>query len=186
MGIPIGNLRASMTIIYNNELFMIVGYEHAKLGRGAAFGRAKLKNLKTAQVLECTLRDSDNIEEAFVEKRKIQYLYRSGNILYFLDLETYEQLILNDSHIGDDVVWLKDHLELIGIFYNNELVYLELPLSIELKVTDTTPGFRGDTVKGGTKPAKLETSLEIGVPLFVNNGDIVKVDTRTRKYLGRA
>ena len=175
-----------MAIIYNKELYIILDCEHAKIARGSAFCRVKLRNLKTSQILDCTLRDSDNIQRAFIEKRKLQYLYNQGELYHFLDLETYEDLILNKAGIEDKVIWLKDHLELIGLFYEHKLIDLEMPLSLLLKVVDTTPGFRGDTVKAGTKPAKLETGLTINVPLFINNGDIIKVDTRTKEYLGRA
>jgi elongation factor P len=185
VGISIGELKPSMAIIYNKELYIVIDCEHAKIARGAAFCRAKIKNLKTSQILECTLRDSDNVERAFIEKRKLQYLYNQGDLYHFLDLETYEDLILNKSYVANSVVWLKDNLELNGLFYEHKLIDLELPLSIELKVIETAPGFRGDTVKGGTKSAKLETGLTINVPLFVNNGDIIKVDTRNKVYLGR-
>ena len=185
MGISIGELKPSITIIYNKELYTIIDCEHAKVARGSAFCRVKLKNLKTSQILDCTLRDSDNVERAFIEKRKLQYLYNQGEHYHFLDLETYEDLILDRPRIEDKTSWLKDNLELIGLFYENKLIDLELPLALELKVIETTPGFRGDTVKAGTKPAKLETGLTINVPLFINNGDIIKVDTRNKEYLGR-
>ena len=137
------------------------------------------------QVIDCTLRDSDNLEEAFIEKRGLQYLYSDGDIFHFLDLETYEDLVLDKLRIEEKIEWLKDNLELIGLFYNNELINLELPPTLDLKVIETEPGFRGDTVKSGTKPAKLETGLIIQVPLFINKGDIIKVDTHTKEYLGR-
>jgi len=181
----IGELKPSMAIIYNNELYTILDCEHAKLGRGAAFCRVKIKNSKNGQVRECTLRDSDNVQIAFIEKRKLQYLYASDIHYHFLDLETYEDLALDEFQISDKIDWFKDNLELIGLYHENELIDLEVPLSLELKVVDTTPGYRGNTVKSGTKAAKLETGLVINVPLFINNGDILKVDTRTREYLGR-
>lgn len=186
MGIPIGSLKPGMNIIYNETLFTIVGCEHAKLGRGSAFCRTKLKNVKTSQVIECTLRDSDKIEEAFIEKRKLQYSYTQGEIYHFLDLETYDDLIIDESKIEDRIIWLKDNLELTGLFYDNKLINLELPLSLNLKVTETQPGFRGNTVKMGTKSATLETGLIVNVPLFINTGEIIKIDTRTKEYLGRA
>ena len=185
MGISIGELKPSMTIIYNNDLYIILDCEHAKLGRGSAFCRVKLRNIKSARILDCTLRDSDNIQPAFIEKRGLQYLYASDAHYHFLDLETYEDLILNEAEISDKIVWLKDNLELIGLFYENKLVGLEAPISLELKIVETDPGFRGNTVKAGTKSAKLETGLIINVPLFLNVGDTIKVDTRTREYLGR-
>jgi elongation factor P len=171
--------------LYNNELYTVLECEHAKLARGSAFCRVKLKNLKTSSVYELTLRDSDNIQEAFIEERKMQFLYREGDSFHFLDLETYEDLILNKERIEDKIIWLKDNLELTGLFYNNELINLKLPATIELKVIETEPGFKGDTVKMATKPAKLETGLIISVPIFINVEDIIKVDTRTKQYLGR-
>ncbi len=186
MGIPIGEIRPGTAIIYNKELYTVLSCEHAKIARGSAFCRAKLKNLKTSQTLDCTLRDSDNIEKAYIEKREMQYQYNDGNLYHFLDMLTYNDLTLDDSHIGNNVCWLKDNLELTGLFYENELVGLELPMNLELKVAETTPGFRGDTVKTGNKPATLETGLVINVPLFINSNDIIKVDTRTKEYLGRA
>lgn len=185
MGISIGELKPSMTIVYNDKLYTILGCEHAKLGRGAAFCRVKIKNLKNGQIRDCTLRDSDNVKIAFVEKKKLQYLYASSVHYHFLDLKTYEDLILDQFQINDKIDWLKDDLELTGLYYKHELVGLEIPLSLELKVVETMPGYRGNTVKAGTKAAKLETGLVINVPLFINNGDILKVDTRTREYLGR-
>lgn len=181
----IGNLRSSMAIIYDGQLYMVLDCEHAKLGRGAAFCRVRIKNLKNAQIIEATLRDSDNIEEAFIDKRKLQYLYNDAHLFHFMDLETYEGLTLDESNLGENNIWLKDNLEVIGFFYDNKLIDLELPSSIELKVVDTMPGFKGDTVKAGTKQAVLETGVSIAVPLFINNGDKIKVDTRSKKYIGR-
>jgi len=185
VGISIGELKPSITIIHNDELYNILDCEHVKLGRGSAFCRVKIKDLKTGRIRDCTLRDSDNVGIAFIEKRKLQYLYASDIHYHFLDLETYEDLVLDESQISNKIDWLKDSLELTGLYYESELVGLEVPLSLELKVVETMPGYRGNTVKAGTKAAKLETGLVINVPLFINNGDILKVDTRTREYLGR-
>jgi len=185
VGIPIGNIRPSNTIIYNKELYEVLNCEHAKIARGSAFCRVRLKNLRSGRTLDCTLRDSDNIDVAFIEKRKLQYSYHDGNFYHFIDMQTYNDLQLNKEKIEDELIWLKDNLELNGLFYNNELVSLELPSSLELKVTETAPGYRGDTVKAGTKPATLETGAVIQVPLFINPGDTIKVDTKSKEYLGR-
>ena len=185
MAMSISELRPSITILIDNQIYTVLECEHAKLGRGSAFCRVKLKNLKTAEVRECTLRDSDKIEEAFIEKRQLQYTYQEGEIFHFLDLDTYEDLTLERKTMEDKVIWLKDNLELTGLFYNNELINLELPQTVEMKVVEVEPGFKGDTVKAGTKPAKLETGVVIQVPLFVNQGDIIKVDTRKKEYVGR-
>ena len=186
MGISIGELKPSKTIIYNKELYIILSCEHSKIARGSAFCRAKLKNLKTSQILDCTLRDSDNIKTAFVEKRKLQYLYTQDDRYHLLDLETYEDLILQASSIEEKIIWLYDNAKLNGIFYENKLLDIELPGSMILEVIKTEPGFRGDTVKAGIKSAKLETGLVINVPLFINAGDRIKVDTKTKGYLSRA
>ncbi|MBN2483316.1 MAG: elongation factor P [Candidatus Omnitrophica bacterium] len=186
MGISIGSIKPGNSLIYNGEIWSVVDCEHAKLARGAAFARVKLRNFKTGQVLECTLRDSDNIESAFIEKRSLQYLYRNNNIFHFMDLESYEDLVLDTDRIGDRQVWLKDNLEITGMFYENKLVDFELPSTMELKVVETEPGAKGNTVKMATKLAKLETGLSLQVPLFVEQGEMIKVDTRTGQYLGRA
>ena len=182
----IGNIRPSMSILYEGDLYTVLECEHAKIARGAAFCRVKLKNMRTAQVLERTLRDSDNVDEAFIEKRPLQYSYKDGEMYHFMDLETFEDLILDKERITDELIWLKDNMELKGVFYNNELINLDIPLSLVLEVVETDPGFRGNTVKAGTKPAKLETGLVIQVPLFINIGYRVKVDTRKKEYLERA
>lgn len=181
----LGEIKPYSTIVYNNDLFVVLDCEHAKSARGSGFCRAKLKNLKTDQTIDCTLRDSDNVEIALTEKRKLQYSYHEGELYHFMDMETFEDLILNKSKIEEFTPWLKDNLGLEGLYYNNELVSLELPATLELKVVETDPGFRGNTVKSGTKPAKLETGVSIQVPLFVDVADIIKVDTRSKTYLGR-
>ncbi|MBN3040647.1 MAG: elongation factor P [Candidatus Omnitrophica bacterium] len=186
MGIVVGEIKPSMAILYKNELYLVINCEHAKIARGAAFCRVKLRNMKSSQILEATLRDSDNIERAYIEKRKLQYVYKDAHFYHFLTMDTYEDLILEDYHIEDKIGFLKDNLEINGLFFNNELLDLELPMTMELKITHTDPGFRGDTVKAGTKSATLETGLTVNVPLFINVGDLVKIDTRTSEYLGRA
>lgn len=181
----IKDLKPGMTISLNNELYLVLSCEHSKIARGSAFLRTKLKNLNTSAVLEKTLRDSDNIEEAFIEKRKIQFLYKEAQFFHFMDLETYEDLIISEEKIKEEANWLKENLELTGIFFQSKLISLELPSSLELKVTETEPGFRGDTVKSGTKPAKLETGVTIQVPLFIRPGDIIKVNPQTGEYISR-
>lgn len=182
----IGELRPGMAIIYNDQLYLLINCEHTKIARGPAFCRARLRNLKTDQVLERTLRDSDNVEPAFIEKRKLQYQYHQDDQYHFMDLETYEDLLLHKSRIADKSFWLVDNLELVGLFYDNKLIDLEFPPSLIFKVTETDPGFRGDTVKQGTKPATLETGLVINVPNFINSGENIRVNTKTKDYLGRA
>ncbi|MCP4653527.1 MAG: elongation factor P [Candidatus Omnitrophica bacterium] len=186
MGIPIGSIKPSNTIIYNNDLYTIVDCEHAKLGRGSAFCRVKLRNPKTGQTLSATLRDSDNIEMAFIEKKKLQYTYKDNDFYHFMDMETFEDLILNKSSIEETIPWLTDNLELVGIFYEDTLINLEIAPTMVLSIVETEPGIKGDSVKNNTKPATLETGLVIQVPLFINQDDSVKVDTKTKSYMERA
>ena len=182
----IGNIKPGMAIVYNNELYTITECEHAKLGRGGAFCRVKMRNMKTTQALSSTLRESDDVKEALIEKKKLNYLYRENNIFHFMDMESYEDIVFEKAHIKDKAYWLKENCEIEGLFYENKLIDLEIPLNIELSVTETDPGYRGDTVKTGTKPAKLETGIVIQVPLFINVNDKIKVDTRNKTYLERA
>lgn len=185
MSVSIGDLRPGKNIVHDGQLYVIVNCEHAKLGRGAAFCRTRLKNVHTGQLIECTLRDSDKVEDAFIEKRKLQYLYSQDDILHFMDLETYEDMVIERDRISEIAPWLTDNLELTGLFYENRLINLELPPNLEVEITETEPGFKGDTVKTGTKPAKCLDGVVIQVPLFINPGDKIKIDPRTKNYLGR-
>ena len=185
MPINIGSIRPGLTITLGNDLFVVVKCEHAKLGRGSAFCRTKLKNLKTGIVLEKTLRDSDNIEEAFIERRQLQYSYRQGDFFHFMDMESFEDFVLDKEKIKDIADLLKENISLTGIFYENNLINLELPSTLELKVEHTEPGIKGDSVRAGLKPAILETGAQVQVPLFINPGDIIKIDTLNKEYLGR-
>ncbi len=185
MSISVSQLKPSLTIEYNQQPFIILESEHAKLARGSSFVRAKIKNLITGQVLNCTLRDSDKINPAFIERKKLIFSYQDGERYHFLDADNYEDFILGQSTIQDIIKYFKENLELSGLFYKNKLINLELPGIITLKVIKTAPGFRGNTVKSGTKPATLETGLVIDVPLFIKNDDQIKIDTESNQYLER-
>ena len=185
MGISVGSIRPSMVIIYDSKPYTVLECNHVKLARGPAFCKVKLEDLKTSQILDCTLRDSDNVMEAEIEERKLQYQYNDSTKYHFMDLETYEELICDKSAIGDKAMWLKENMEITGLFHNNEFVNLKMPVTVIYKVVKTEPGFKGDSVKAGTKPAKLETGATLQVPLFINEGDTVKVDIRDRQYLSR-
>lgn len=185
MGISVGSIRPSMVIIYDDKPYAVLECNHVKLARGPAFCKVKLKCLKSSQILDCTLRDSDNVREADIEERKLQYLYKDSNNYHFMDLETYEELICDRSAIEDKAMWLKENLQITGLFYNNEFVNLKMPNPLVYKVVETEPGFKGDSVKSGTKPAKLETGAIVQVPLFINTGDLVKVDIQDKQYLSR-
>ncbi|MCD6134375.1 MAG: elongation factor P [Candidatus Omnitrophica bacterium] len=186
MSISIGSLKPNMAIILNKDLFLVLAAEHAKLGRGGAFCRVKLKDLNNGVIKEMTLRNSDKIEEAFIERRNIQYLYSQNEDYHFMDMQSYEDFVIKKDKIQEEIDWLKENMQVQGLFFEQKLISLELPSTIELKVTHTEPGLKGDSAKAGTKPAQLETGTTIQVPLFINTGDIIKVNPYRRQYLGRA
>ncbi len=186
MFLEINQLKTGVTIAIDNDVFMIMGVDHVKPGKGAAFARTKLKNLKLGTVIERTYRSDDKIQEAFIEERKLQYSYKSSHSYHFIDQETYEDLTLEEKHLGDSINYLKENLEVSAFFYNSDLINITLPNFLEFKITHTEPGFKGDTAKGTGKAATIETGATIQVPLFINVGDVVKIDTRTGEYMGRA
>jgi len=174
-----------MVIRLEGELFTIVEFQHVKPGKGMGFVRTRLKNVRTGAVLDRTFRSGEQVEEVRLERREMQFLYRSDDMLYFMDTETYEQFSVPVDAAGDAVLFLKEG-EAASVFMDGDTpVGVEVPYFVELKVVETEPGVRGDTATGGSKPAKLETGLVVQVPLFVEEGDTVKVDTRTREYIER-
>jgi len=174
-----------MVIRLEGELFTIVEFQHVKPGKGMGFVRTRLKNVRTGAVLDRTFRSGEQVEEVRLERREMQFLYRSDDMLYFMDTETYEQFSVPVEAAGDAVLFLKEG-EAASVFMDGDTpVGVEVPYFVELKVVETEPGVRGDTATGGSKPAKLETGLVVQVPLFVEEGDTVKVDTRTREYIER-
>ncbi|RKY65005.1 MAG: elongation factor P [Candidatus Latescibacterota bacterium] len=177
--------RNGMVIRLEGELFTIVEFQHVKPGKGMGFVRTRLKNVRTGAVLDRTFRSGEQVEEVRLERREMQFLYRSDDMLYFMDTETYEQFSVPVDAAGDAVLFLKEG-EAASVFMDGDTpVGVEVPYFVELKVVETEPGVRGDTATGGSKPAKLETGLVVQVPLFVEEGDTVKVDTRTREYIER-
>jgi len=185
VALEINQLKAGITIAIGKDVFMIISVDHVKPGKGSAFARTKLKNLKLGTVIDRTYKSDDKIQEAFIEEKKLQYSYHSGNFYHFLDQETFEDLVLEKKHLGELVRFLKDNLNVSAYFYKNELFNISLPNVIEFKITHTEPGFKGNTAKSSGKPATIETGTTIQVPLFVNIGNVVKIDTRTGEYLGR-
>ncbi len=186
MTISINELKAGITILVDGQVFVVVSYQHVKPGKGAAFVRVKIRNIKNENVLERTYRTDDKIEEAFVEQKKLQYLYRTADTYHFMCLDSYEEISIDKNQLGNTINFLKENSEISAAFYENQLVSVTLPTSIIFKVTSTQMGVRGDTVKAGTKPATIETGFVVQVPLFVNEGDAIKIDTRTGEYLERA
>lgn len=183
--ITTAQFKSGMAIQLNGELYSIVEFQHVKPGKGAAFVRTKLKNIKLGTTIDKTFRAGERVEEAFIEQRKWQYLYRKGEQYFFLDLETYEQMPVAQELFAEGINFLKEEMEVIASLYKHKVISLSLPIFAKLGIAHTEPGVRGDTAKGGTKPAKLETGAMIRVPLFINTGDIIKIDTRSGKYISR-
>ncbi len=179
------DLRQGATIEYQGELYTVVEYTHMFKGRGKAVAQTKLKNLRTGRVVSQTLTDADAFRIVRLDERPLQYLYHAGGEYHFMDKETYEQYTLTEEQIGDLKHYLKENMDVTGLFHEGRIVKIELPITVELKVVETPPGVKGDTQSGGEKPAVLETGLEIKVPLFVKAGDVVKVDTRDGRYIER-
>ncbi|MBN1353921.1 MAG: elongation factor P [Candidatus Omnitrophica bacterium] len=167
------------------ELFLVVGAQHIKPGKGGAFVRAKLKNLKTGAIAERTLRPEDSFPQAFIEQKTMQYLYKDQSLYHLMDQATYEQVAIEEDKIGENAKFLKDGMEITAYIHKNKIVDIALPPFVELKVSYTEPGIKGDTARGGSKPATLETGAIVKVPLFINTNDIIKIDTRTGEYGGR-
>ena len=185
MALSINDLKSGITILVDGEVYLIIDTQHVKPGKGAAFVRVKIRNLKNSSIQERTFRGDEKIEEAFVEERNLQYLYNSAGMYHFMDLDNYEEIMISEDYIADNKKFLKDNLEVAGYFYKNEILNITLPFFINYRVTHTEPGIKGDTAKSGTKPAEIETGATVQVPLFVDTDDVIKVDTRTGQYVER-
>jgi elongation factor P len=179
------DFRNGLIIKFRNEPYTITEFQHVKPGKGGAFVRTTLKNLKTGKVLDNTFRAGESVEIIRVERRKYQYLYREGGHLVCMDNETYEQINVPVELFGDGIEFLKESEEIEMLFNGNEIINVEVPVFAYLKVISTEPGFKGNTATGALKPAQLETGSTINVPLFINTGDVLKVDTRTGEYVER-
>jgi len=179
------DFRNGLIIKFKNDLYSIAEFQHVKPGKGGAFVRSTLKNLRTGRVLENTFRAGEKVDIVRVERRKYQYLYSDGDSLVCMDNETYEQINIAKELISDGIKFLKESEEVEVLLNGSEIISIEIPIFINLKVVETEPGFKGDTATGAVKSAKLETGAQINVPLFINEGDILKVDTRTGEYSER-
>src|SRR5699024_7675340 len=173
------------TFELDNQVFRVVEFQHVKPGKGAAFVRTKIKNVITGAVLERTFNPSEKLQGAEIEKREMQYLYADGDLYYFMDNETYEQMPLNKEQIGDSLKYIKENMNVKVLSFKGKVFAVEPPMFVELEVTYTEPGFSGNTTTTSGKPAKLENGLEISVPLFVEIGDVLRIDTRTGEYMER-
>lgn len=183
--IDAGELKKGITIELDGNLYQVLDYQHIKMGRGSAQIRLKLRDLRAGYITERSFQASERFKRAFLEHRPVQYIYNDEHLYYFMDTKTYEQIPLDRSVLGDALNYLKEGLNLELLTHNGKPVGIELPVAVELKVVETGPAFKGDTATAGSKPAKLETGITIKVPLFINNGDVIKVDTRTGEYLER-
>ncbi|HHX77294.1 MAG TPA: elongation factor P [Firmicutes bacterium] len=183
--ISTNDFNTGVTIELDGEVYTVVDFQHVKPGKGSAFVRTKLKNLKTGSVTEKTFRAGEKVPRAHLDKKKMQYMYSSGDDYYFMNVETYEQVSLSSEQMGDAIKYLKENMEIDVTYYKEKIMGVELPNFVELTVAKTEPGFKGDTAAGGSKPATLETGVVIQVPFFINEGDVVKVDTRTDEYIER-
>lgn len=179
------DFRNGMTILLDDNLYWIVEFMHVKPGKGGAFVRTKIKNVKTGRVIDKTFRAGEKIDEVRLDRKSMQYLYSADGLLHFMDMETYEQISLGENLVGESVKFLKEGESIETLFWGDNPVGADLPLFVELEVTSTVPGVKGDTASGGSKPATLETGAEVQVPLFIQEGEKVKVDTRTGEYIER-
>ena len=182
----VDNFKNGITIEYEDGVWQIIEFQHVKPGKGAAFVRTKLKNIISGGVVETSFRPTDRFENAIIDRKDMQYLYNDGDFYYFMDNETFEQVALTKDQIGDTLKFVKENEICKLCSYKGNVFSVEPPLFVELEITDTEPGFKGNTATGATKPAIVETGAQIAVPLFVNQGDRVRIDTRTGEYMQRA
>lgn len=184
--ISAGDFRNGITLEIDGQVVQILEFQHVKPGKGAAFVRTKLKNVINGGVVERTFRPTEKFPAARIDRVDMQYLYSDGDLYNFMNVETYDQIALNSDLVGDALKFVKENEMVKVCSYNGNVFSIEPPLFVELEVTDTEPGFKGDTATGASKPATVEPGAQINVPLFINIGDKVKIDTRTNEYLGRA
>ena len=183
--ISAGDFRNGITIELEGNIYQIIEFQHVKPGKGAAFVRTKLKNIKSGGVVEKTFRPTEKCPQARIDRKDMQYLYSDGDLYYFMDVENYEQIALDKTTIGDTLKFVKENEMCKICSHNGKVFAVEPPLFVELQITETEPGFKGDTATGATKPATVETGATVMVPLFVEQDDVIKIDTRTGEYLSR-
>ncbi len=180
------DFRNGLTFIYNGEIFKLVEFQHVKPGKGGAFVRTKIRNVKTGRILDPTFRSGEKFEVVRLESRSMQYLYRDATGYIFMDGETYDQQVLPEHLVEEVVDLLKENTDVDVLFHGSEALGLELPQQLVLQIVETAPNDKGDTAQGGKKPAKLETGASVNVPFFVEEGEFIKIDTRKREYIERA
>jgi len=183
--IDAGELKRGITIELDGQLYQVLDFQHIKMGRGSAQVRLKLRDIRAGHTTERSFQASETFTRAILERRPVQYLYNDGGLYHFMDTKTFEQTAIDKSMLGEALNYLKDGANMEMLTHKGKSVGIQLPVSVELKVAETGPGFKGDTASAGGKPAKLETGITIKVPFFINNGDTIKVDTRSGEYLER-
>jgi len=184
--ISVNEFKTGLTIEVEGDLFTVLDFQHVKPGKGAAFVRSKLKNLRNGNTVERTFRAGEGVGRAHIENREMQYLYASGNEYTFMDTETFDQITLDRAQLEWELNFLKENMNIHIMSYQGEILGINLPNSVDLKVIETEPGIKGNTATGATKNAKVETGLNVQVPLFINEGDVLLIDTREGKYISRA
>lgn len=184
--ISVNDFKTGLTIEVDGDIFTVIEFQHVKPGKGAAFVRSKLRNLRNGNIVEKTFRAGENVERAHIENRTMQYLYASGNEHTFMDNETYDQITLSSDQIQWELNFLKENMNVKVMSYEGEILGVSLPNSVELKVIEAEPGVKGNTATGATKNAKLETGYTVQVPLFINEGDVLLIDTSEGRYISRA
>ncbi|GGD21318.1 elongation factor P [Pontibacillus salipaludis] len=184
--ISVNDFKTGLTVEVDNGIWQVIDFQHVKPGKGAAFVRSKLRNLRTGAIQEKTFRAGEKVQKAHIENRKMQYLYSADNVHTFMDTDTYDQVELQTKQIENELNYLKENMEIQVRFYQGETIGVELPKNVDLQVTETEPGIKGDTASGGTKPATLETGLTVQVPFFINEGDVLTISTDDGKYVSRS
>lgn len=183
--IVVGDMRGGNKVEIEGEPYLVVEAQHVKPGKGGAFCRTKLKSLRTGSILERTYRVNEKLDEPNLEEKEVQYLYSSEGQYYFMEVNTFEQLFLREDQLGESKNYLKENMVLNILYFNDKPIGIDLPLSVELAIQKTDPGLRGDTASGGSKPAVLETGAIVKVPLYLNEGEVIRVDTRTGEFIER-
>ncbi|GEL06913.1 elongation factor P [Salisediminibacterium halotolerans] len=184
--VSVNDLKTGLTVEVDNDIWQVIEFQHVKPGKGSAFVRTKLRSMRSGNIQEKTFRAGEKINKAHLENNKMQYLYSSADVHTFMDMTSYEQLELTTDQIKEQLNYLKENMEVQVLSYGNEILGVDVPNTVQLTVTETEPGVKGDTASGGTKPATVETGLTVQVPFFVNEGDVLVIDTREGKYVSRA
>ncbi|WP_066637608.1 elongation factor P [Desulfolucanica intricata] len=184
--ISTNEFRTGLTIEIEGDVYQVVDFQHVKPGKGSAFVRSKLRNMRTGAVVDKTFNAGEKIPKARVERREVQFLYNDGESYNFMDMETYDQMAMTKKQLGDAIKYLKENMTISILMFQGRSIGVDLPNFVELEVVDTAPGIKGDTASGGSKPATLETGYVVQVPFFINVGDILQIDTRTGNYIKRA